>query len=115
MPSLILRVSATTKNKKEIKAMVPAARRRSMAKHHFVFAAATVALIVSVGSLWPVAARAEVYYGPLVRGNGQCWHTSFGVGSPAIGYWGDCQRDAPSLFRSERSLHSDTQKGKAPY
>jgi hypothetical protein len=82
---------------------------------HFTIAPAVAGAFMVAGSLWPGAVQAESYYGPLTRANGQCWHTSFGVGAPSLGYWGDCQRDAPSLFRSERSLHSDTQKGKAPY
>jgi hypothetical protein len=86
-----------------------------MEKRHFTFAAATAALVVGAGLLWSGAAQANSYYGPIVGANGQCWHSTYGVGSPAIGYWGDCQRDAPSLFRSERSIHSDTQKGKPPY
>jgi hypothetical protein len=85
-----------------------------MEKRYFTLAAAT-ALVMGAGLLWPVAGQAGSYYGPLVKGNGQCWHSSYGVGAAGMGYWGDCARDAPSLWRGERSIHSDTQKGKAPY
>jgi hypothetical protein len=71
--------------------------------------------IMIAGALGSVTAQAASYYGPLVKGDGQCWHTSYGVGSPAIGYWGDCKRDNPSLFRSERSIHSDKMKGRPAY
>ena len=81
---------------------------------HFTITSATAALIIGAGSLWSVAAQADSYVGPITRA-GQCWHSSYGVGAAGLGYWGDCQRDAPSLFRSERSIHSDTQKGKNPY
>jgi hypothetical protein len=85
-----------------------------MQKRHFVFAA-VAALIMGAGSLWPVAAQAGSYYGPLERGDGQCWHSQFGVGAAGMGYWGECKRLNPSLFRSERSLHSDTMKGRPAY
>jgi hypothetical protein len=82
---------------------------------HLILATVAAAAMGGAGLLWPAGAQADSYYGPLTRANGQCWHSTFGVGSPALGYWGDCQRDAPSLFRSERNIHSDKEKGRAPY
>ena len=86
-----------------------------MQKRRVMFAALAAAATVSAGLLWSAPSKADVYYGPIKGADGRCWHVTFGVGSPAIGYWGDCERDAPSLFRSERSLHSDTLKGRNPY
>ena len=74
-----------------------------MQKRHFMCAAVTV-LIMGAGSLWPVAGNAASYYGPQVGKDGQCFHSSYGVGAAGMGWWGPCERSSPSLF-GERPGH----------
>ena len=69
-----------------------------MKKRQLTFAAVTAALIVGAGLLWPVPSHAGSYYGPTRNAQGQCWHSSYGVGIAGIGWWGECERSASSLF-----------------
>jgi hypothetical protein len=68
-----------------------------METRHIKVAAVTAALIMGAGVLWSVPSHAASYYGPIEK-SGQCWHSSYGVGASAVGWWGECARSAPSLF-----------------